>query len=146
MRRKEEEKRARLEPGVPRGLALAYDEELAAEEAPEEREAQVHAQRPHRRAEAARHRVREEAPDARLHREAAHLHRLLQREVRERRVVVEEVPVAPVQDADVRAEADEASAGLQATPRLAERAHDRGLVGQVLEEVARDHAVERGIR
>ena len=89
------------------------------------------------------HRVGQEPPDADVDVEAAGHQRFFERGLRERDVVIPEIPVPAGEVLDVRAERDQASAWPQAASNLVERAAERGLVRQVLEEIAGEDHVER---
>jgi len=62
--------------------------------------------------------------------------------VAERQVVVEEVPVFPVREADVRLEDQEPASWPEDPMRLAQRGEDVVLAREVLEDVAREDDVD----
>ena len=60
--------------------------------------------------------------------------------------MVPEIPVFAWQILDVRTHRHEPAAGSQAPANLVQRAAERGLVGEMLEKIAREHHVERVVR
>ena len=100
---------------------------------------ELHEDRPRR--EAALRRVGKEPRPHLDHPEAGALERLDHRQVAERQVVVEEVPVFPVREADVRLENEQPATRNEHPPDLGQDCDDLVLVGEVLEHVAREHDV-----
>src|SRR5258708_4918699 len=131
--------------GAPDSGASGDDEELASDDLPKQRNLQIKTNHPERRLRTLRHGVREELSDLLLNLKACHGQGFGERELSEREIVIEEVPVLACQDPDVGPERNEEAAGLEAAEGLADCCLEGGLLAELLEEIAGEGDVGRPV-